>query len=90
MEKETRKTKPFCRKCLWAREMMEKELMKLQDYIANIPEEEKVDEGEYEKRLMLCDGCSELRSGLCGQCGCYVAVRAVRKNGYCPHVKPRW
>lgn len=81
---------PFCRKCMWTKEMVEKELIKLQDYIANIPEEEKVSQEEYERRLMLCDKCKELRGGLCGQCGCYVAVRAVRQNGYCPHVNRKW
>lgn len=80
----------FCPKCTWTKEMLEKEKIKLQDYIANIPQEDKVSDAEYEKRLMLCDSCSEMRDGLCGQCGCYVAVRAVRKTGYCPHVRARW
>lgn len=80
----------FCRKCAWTREMLEKELLKLQDYIDNIPAEEKVAEEEYERRLLLCDKCKELRGGLCGQCGCYVAVRAVRKTGYCPHIRAKW
>ena len=80
----------FCPRCAWTKEMFEKELMKLKDYIENIPDEEKVTDEEYEKRLLICDGCKELRSGLCGQCGCYVAVRAVRKNGYCPNIKAKW
>lgn len=33
---------PFCRKCMWTKEMLEKERIKLEDYIANIPEEDKV------------------------------------------------
>ncbi len=81
---------PFCRKCMWTKEMLEKERIKLEDYIANIPEEDKVSSDEHERRLLICDTCPELRSGLCGQCGCYVAVRAVRKNGYCPHVRRKW
>lgn len=80
----------FCRKCKWTREMLEKERIKLQDYIENIPEEEKVSQEKYEERLLICDRCKELRNGLCGQCGCYVAVRAVRKIGYCPHVTAKW
>lgn len=70
--------------------MLEKERIKLQDYIENIPEEEKVSQEKYEERLLICDQCKELRNGLCGQCGCYVAVRAVRKIGYCPHVTAKW
>ena len=82
--------KKVCPRCAWTKEMVEKELLKLQDYIENIPAEQKVTEEEYEKRLLLSDGCRELRGGLCGQCGCYVAVRAARKTGYCPHVSPKW
>lgn len=80
----------FCPKCAWTKDMFEKELLKLQGYIDNIPEEEKAPQDEYEARLLICDACSELRSGLCGQCGCYVAVRAARKIGYCPHIKQKW
>lgn len=80
----------FCPRCAWTKEMFEKELIKLQDYIDRIPEEEKATKEEYERRLLICDSCSDLRGGLCGQCGCYVAVRAARKIGYCPHVRARW
>lgn len=82
--------KYICRKCAWFQEMVEKEQMKLQDYVENIPEEEKVSQKEYERRLLLCDGCGELRGGLCGQCGCYVAVRAARRNKKCPHIRAKW
>lgn len=80
----------FCPRCAWTKEMFDRELIKLQDYIDRIPEEEKVSEEEHERRLLICDSCSDLRDGLCRQCGCYVAVRAVRKTGYCPHVRAKW
>ena len=71
----------FCPRCEWTKEMMEKELLKLEQYIEHIPEEDRVSDEEYERRLLLCDSCQELRGGLCGQCGCYVAVRAAKKAG---------
>lgn len=80
----------FCPRCTWTKEMFEKELLKLQDYIDRIPEEEKTGAEEYERRLRICDTCAKLRGGLCGLCGCYVAVRAARRIGYCPHVEPKW
>lgn len=80
----------FCPRCEWTKEMMEKELLKLEQYIEHIPEEDRVSDEEYERRLLLCDSCPELRGGLCGQCGCYVAVRAAKKPGYCPHIKAKW
>ena len=82
--------KPFCRKCLWTKEMVEKELIKIENYIESISEDEKVDDAEYERRLLICEECSDRREGLCGQCGCYIAIRAVRKTGYCPHVRDKW
>lgn len=81
---------PFCKKCSWTKELFDKELKKLEEYIARIPEEDKVSREEYEKRLALCDVCKEQRGGLCGECGCYVAVRGVRKTGYCPHIQRKW
>jgi hypothetical protein len=75
---------------MWTKEMLEKEKMKLQQYIDNMPDEDKVEQETYDARLLLCEGCSERRGGMCGQCGCYVALRAVRKNGYCPHIRKKW
>lgn len=80
----------FCRRCAWAKEMLDKEKIKIEEYIDRISEEEKVSQEEYEGRLFTCETCDQLRGGLCGQCGCYVAIRAVRKNGYCPHVRKKW
>lgn len=68
----------FCRRCQWTKEMFDKELLKLEEYIERIPEEERVSDEEYERRLMLCDTCSFMRGGMCGRCGCYVALRAAK------------
>lgn len=80
----------FCPRCEWTKEMMEKELLKLEQYIDHIPEEDRVSDDEYERRLLLCDSCPQLRGGLCGQCGCYVAVRAAKKAGYYPLFRAKW
>lgn len=76
----------FCRRCQWTKEMFDKELLKLEEYIERIPEEERVSDEEYERRLMLCDTCSFMRGGMCGRCGCYVALRAAKRQQYCPDV----
>ena len=70
----------FCRRCQWTKEMFDKELLKLEEYIERIPEEERVSDEEYERRLMLCDTCSFMRGGMCGRCGCYVALRAAKRQ----------
>ena len=48
------------------------------------------DDEEYERRLMLCDTCSFMRGGMCGRCGCYVALRAAKRQQYCPDVHKKW
>ena len=64
--------------------------IKLGEYIERIPEEERVSDEEYERRLMLCDTCSFMRGGMCGRCGCYVALRAAKRQQYCPDVHKKW
>ena len=67
----------FCRRCQWTKEMFDKELLKLEEYIERIPEEERVSDEEYER-------------GMCGRCGCYVALRAAKRQQYCPDVHKKW
>ena len=80
----------ICKRCQWTKEMLDKELLKLEDYIARIPEDEKTDDTEYERRLLLCDSCEFMRDGLCGRGGCSVALRAAKKRQYCPDVHKKW
>ena len=43
------------------------------------------EEGEYKRRLAVCEGCSSLRDGiLCAECGSYVAYRARIVSSTCP------
>lgn len=79
-----------CIKCLLSKEMQEKEYETVHSYIDNISDEDKLSETEYHARLEICKLCEFLRSGICGKCGCYVEVRSIRKNGYCPHENARW
>lgn len=80
----------FCRRCQWTKEMFDKELLKLEEYIERIPEEERVSDEEYERRLMLCDTCSFMR-GACadGAAAMWHCVRAKRQQ-YCPDVHKKW
>lgn len=43
------------------------------------------EEGEYKRRLAVCEDCPSLRDGiLCAECGSYVAYRARIANSCCP------
>jgi len=50
----------------------------------------KAAESVYESRLEICKKCLNLQSGMCKLCGCYVEVRAARRDQRCPDILPRW
>lgn len=54
-------------------------------YVRNIPDELRVADEEYERRLKLCSECEALIGGLtCRYCGCFVLARARKENQGCP------
>lgn len=80
----------ICKKCL-IRDMSEKEYFEnMYSYIANLPQEDKVPEEEYQHRLEKCKSCDSLLSGMCRICGCYVEMRAAMKARHCPGAEPEW
>ena len=63
---------------------------KIARYIKNIPVEDRVPEEEYQNRLAVCRGCDMLQEGICGKCGCYVCIRALRRGMKCPDAVSKW
>lgn len=59
----------------------------LETYIEGIPEDEKAENQVLEERLKVCKECRHFQEGLCGACGCYVALRAAVKKQKCPYKK---
>jgi len=83
--------KEFCRRCLLSEDSGNKALAQLvTEYLAAIPQEQKVEEDIYTLRLHECKMCDYLLSGMCRVCGCYVEVRAVRHFLHCPDTPARW
>lgn len=82
--------KMFCKRCLLS-ELNDNELVKnISELIELIPDEKKTEPVIYNKRLSLCRECDMLINGMCRECGCYVELRAIKKNMICPAVKPKW
>lgn len=81
----------FCPRCL-AGEVPGGEALaeRLRAWIAAVPPEQRADEAAVRARLGACRRCPWLDGGLCGQCGCYVELRATKRNQFCPDVPPRW
>lgn len=80
----------FCRKCLLSEMNEDEYFVDLRQYINNIDNDKKVENDEYQRRLVICKNCDNLISGMCGKCGCYVELRAVMKSGYCPDTQKKW
>lgn len=79
-----------CKKCL-LRDMSEADYFKnLEQYIANLNEDDRVDQETYEKRLMICGVCEKQLNGMCRLCGCFVELRAALKVRKCPDLPARW
>ena len=62
----------------------------IRERIELIPEEERTPEEDYKERLSRCRKCEYLQRGTCGQCGCYVEIRAARKWQCCPDFPACW
>lgn len=80
----------FCRQCLLRETDEAQSYQNIFDYIARLPEENKAEEKEYERRLQVCKQCEYLMSGMCRLCGCFVEMRAAMKIKSCPHVPKKW
>ncbi len=81
----------ICRRCLLADMESEKPLYELmREWLAAVPPEERAAPGVYRARLEACRTCDELANGLCAQCGCYVELRAARKNLGCAGPVKKW
>ncbi len=81
--------RPPCR-CLLGEIDQQQLAENIRELISFLPEEERTEEAEYDRRLELCRRCDALINGTCVRCGCYVEARAGRKSLHCPDVPSRW
>lgn len=80
----------FCKKCLLEDMDSEAYYDTVYEYINSLPPEQKAEPEEYGRRLDLCRQCNHLTNGLCRHCGCFVEVRAAKKQQYCPDPQRYW
>ncbi|NMA82378.1 MAG: hypothetical protein GX962_00745 [Epulopiscium sp.] len=58
----------------------------MDEYVKTIPLDDCVEDDEYKKRLQACKDCLALYyESTCKYCGCFVRMRAKRKNKSCPY-----
>lgn len=82
--------KPFCKKCLLEDMDLDGELKNILEYIKEIPAERRAEDNLYRRRLDICRECDSLANGICGKCGCYVELRAAKKEMYCASEEKKW
>ncbi len=73
-----------CKRCLLLETGDEVLYERIKRTIDSIPAEKRCGDDEYQKRLLLCKSCEKLIGGMCRVCGCFVEVRAAKKEAYCP------
>ena len=80
-----------CRNCL-LRDLAEK--ADLYAYVQRarglLGKSEQAPDALYESRLAICRACPNLLAATCRKCGCYVEIRAARKDAHCPLTHRKW
>lgn len=83
-------SRPYCRKCLLENIDAKGVYKRIAELVKALPEDMKAEEGEYRRRLDICRKCYSLQEGICGECGCFVELRAAKKKMYCPSERHLW
>lgn len=80
----------LCKKCLLAEIDVDGVYASIAELLKLMPPEKKASDDIYENRLELCRKCDFLNEGTCGKCGCFVELRAAKKDMHCPHENHFW
>ena len=80
----------ICRRCLLENMDEDANIAALKRYIAEYPEENRCEAAEYARRLEICKACIQLYNATCLRCGCYVELRALKRQAFCPDSVNRW
>lgn len=77
----------ICKKCLIGQQA-EDYLKLIARNKAATPPKYRVTEDVYDQRIAICEACEKLSGPTCLACGCFVELRAIRKESRCPY--KRW
>lgn len=76
----------ICKKCMIGLEA-EAYLLLIEKNRAAIPQKHRASDQEFDKRITACEECEKRSGPTCLACGCYVELRALRKDSRCPYKK---
>ena len=79
----------FCRLCGIYRQSSDPKINdQIKLLINGIDKKEKTPDNDYAVRLDICAECEKLMKNTCLACGCFVELRAAKKDSHCPD--KRW
>ncbi len=79
-----------CKKC-FLYELADKAAYEsVKSYLDAMPEADRAEEALYRRRLKICRECESFLAAMCRKCGCYVEIRAARKDAHCPSGEEIW
>ena len=82
---------PLCRRCMLEETANGADVAALlRQLIASIPAGQRESDEITNRRLAVCRTCDHLFSGTCALCGCFVELRAAKRNAACPDIPDRW
>lgn len=76
----------ICKKCMIGVEA-EQYLLLIEKNRAAIPLKNRASDAEFDKRITACEECEKRSGPTCLACGCYVELRALRRDSRCPYKK---
>jgi len=76
----------ICKKCLIGQQA-EEYLQLIEKNREATPEKLRASEEVFDRRVAICEECEKRSGPTCMACGCYVELRALRKDGRCPYRK---
>ena len=76
----------ICKKCLIGQQA-EDYLKLIAHNKAATPLKYRAAEDVYDQRITICEACEKLSGPTCLACGCFVELRAIRKESRCPYKK---
>lgn len=83
-------SKPFCKRCLLIDIDVDGLYKEVSELISLIPDDRRASDELYRERLDTCRTCDNLQNGMCGECGCFVELRAANTANYCPSYPKKW
>ena len=76
----------ICKKCLIGQQA-EDYLQLIEKNKVATPAKYRASEAVYDHRIETCENCEKLNGPTCMACGCYVELRAIRRDSKCPYKK---